>query len=69
MATNNEIESGSSCKRFLMSGAIALVLVVVAFNVGAKGLGMLLVGVAIASFGLGAGSVMNTPEPMHKDIK
>lgn len=64
----NENEKGNAgCKKFLLFGLASVLMVVVAFNIGAKGLGMLLVGVAIASFGLGAGSVMNTPEPMHKD--
>lgn len=68
MGTDNNMESGNAgCKRFLLSGAGAVVLTALAFISGANGLGMLLVGVAIASFGYGAGSVMNTPEPMHKD--
>ncbi|HEX5364726.1 MAG TPA: hypothetical protein VFW59_10700 [Gallionella sp.] len=56
----------TGCKRFLLSGAGAVVLTILAFVSGANALGMVLVGVAIASFGYGAGTVMNSPEPMHK---
>lgn len=57
----------SNCKKFIMFGVISVLLVVLAFTTGANALGMILVGVAITSFGLGAGSVMNSPEPTHKD--
>ncbi|MEW6563725.1 MAG: hypothetical protein AB1400_10955 [Pseudomonadota bacterium] len=54
-----------NCAKFLMSGVISVILVLVAFKSGANFLGMFLVGVAIASFGLGAGNVMNSQAPDH----
>ena len=60
------MENGS-CKRFILSGLVSVILVALAFTSGANTLGMILVGVAIISFGLGAGTVMNSPEPTHKD--
>lgn len=68
MEKEYEMDNGNAgCKRFILSGVGAVVLTALAFMSGSHALGMILVAVAIISFGLGAGTVMNSPEPMHKD--
>lgn len=68
METEYKMDIGNAgCKRFILSGIGAVGLTAIAFMAGSHEVGMILVVVAIASFGLGAGTVMNTPEPMHKD--
>ena len=67
MGTEYDMDVGNAgCKRFILSGVGAVVLTGIAFMSGSHVVGMILVAVAIISFGLGAGTVMNSPEPMHK---
>ncbi len=66
MEVGNE-NGNSGCKQFLLSGVVSVLLTGLAFYSGANAMGMILIFIAIASFGFSAGSVMNTPEPMHKD--
>ncbi len=60
------MENGG-CRKFIFFGVVALALVILAFATGANAAGIILVWVAIASFGYGAGVVMNSPEVPHKD--
>jgi len=57
--------SENNCNRIFIFGAISVVLTALAFYSGVNALGILLVATAIASFGYGAGSIMNSPEQHH----
>ncbi len=58
-------ENDNNCKSIFVFGAIALVLVVLAFVAGVNALGIILVATAISTLGYGAGTVMNSPEKPH----
>lgn len=57
------MSTDTQCTKFIIVGAVSVVLTILAFVSGANALGIVLVATAIATFGYGAGSIMNSSEP------
>lgn len=59
------MKEDNNCRSIFVFGAIALVMVVLAFVSGANAMGIILVAAAISTLGYGAGTVMNSAEKPH----
>jgi hypothetical protein len=55
-----------SCVKSLVIMFIAVLGTIAAFLSGASALGMIFVVLTFSALGFGAGTIMNSPEPVHK---
>ena len=61
----NPIEN-ASCVKSLVIMFVAVLGTIAAFMSGVSALGMVLMVVTFSALGFGAGTIMNSPEPVHK---